>query len=381
MGGELGLLEAVEDLLQAATASSSSASYVAAMAMPAIPTELADLDAEWLGTRFGAAVEAVQVLDSHSGTTGRARLGVTWAPSARQGLPASVFVKFAPFDAEQRGFVALNQMGVREARLYRDLAGDLPVRVPRPWYAAFDAEGRYVMGLEDLVAAGCSFPSPRDPRVGEWMGRIVEQLAHLHARFYESPRFTRDLAWLAERGTGAGDLGASLVRLALERVGERLSPAFRRFASLYIERAPAIAELWNSGPATLVHGDPHLGNLFVDGERIGFLDWGVTGVAPGMRDVAYVLCNSVPTQPRRANEKKWIARYRSVLAEGGVTLAADTAWEQYRLFAIYSWLAATATVAMGSRWQPEQLAFDSTERATQALEDLRCEALVRERAG
>jgi hypothetical protein len=193
------------------------------MAMPAIPTELADLNAEWLGTRFGAAVEAVQVLDSHSGTTGRARLGVTWAPRAGQGLPASVFVKFAPFDAEQRGFVAANQMGVREARLYRELALELPVRVPLPWHTAFDAEGRYVMVLEDLVAAGCSFPSPHDPRVGDWTGQIVEQLARpralprepaLHAR----PRLARR-APLARvpplrapvRRAGAGD------RRAVER--------------------------------------------------------------------------------------------------------------------------------------------------------------------
>ena len=347
------------------------------MVAPAIPTELADLTPAWLGAVFGAAVEQVQVLDSHSGTTGRARLGVSWAPAAGQGLPASVFVKFAPFDAEQRGFVAVNQMGVREARLYRELAVELPVRVPLPWYAAHDAAGRYVMVLEDLVAAGCAFPSPRDPRVGEWTGQIVEQLARLHARFHESSRFTRDLAWLAERGTGSGDFGASLVRLALERVGERLSPAFRRFAALYVERAPAIAALWNAGPATLVHGDPHLGNLFLDGERIGFLDWGVTAVAPGMRDVAYVLCNSVPMELRRANEREWIARYRAALAEGGVVLAADAAWEQYRLFAIYSWLAATATVAMGSKWQPEALALTSTERATEALSDLGCEEVVR----
>lgn len=346
------------------------------MAEPAIPTELADLNAGWLGAVFGAPVESVHVLDSHSGTTGRARLGVTWAQSAGQGLPPSVFVKFAPFDAEQRGFVAVNQMGVREARLYRELALELPVRVPLPWYAAFDAAGRYVMVLEDLVAAGCTFPSPRDPRVGEWTAQIVEQLARLHARFHESPRLARDLAWLAERGTGAGDFGASLVQLALERVGERLSPAFRRFASLYIERAPAIAARWNAGPATLVHGDPHLGNLFLDGERIGFLDWGVTAVAPGMRDVAYVLCNSVPTELRRAQEREWIARYLRMLAEGGVVLAADVAWEGYRLFAIYSWLAATATVAMGSKWQPEALALISTERATEALMDLKSEETI-----
>jgi Ser/Thr protein kinase RdoA (MazF antagonist) len=250
------------------------------------------------------------------------------------------------------------------------------VRVPRPLYADFDADGRYVMVLEDLVAAGCAFPSPRDPRVGTWVRQIVAQLARLHARFHESSRFVSDLAWLAERGTGAGDFGASLVKLALERVGDSQSPAFRRFANLFVERAPAIAALWNAGPATLVHGDPHLGNLFLDGERIGFLDWGVTAVAPGMRDVAYVLCNSVPTELRRAHEREWVEGYCSALAAHGVALAADVAWEQYRLFAIYGWLAATATLAMGSKWQPEALALSSTERATEALADLECEALV-----
>ena len=133
--------------------------------------------------RLGSTVDAVQVLDSHSGTTGRARLALRGA-----GVPPSVFVKLAPFDAAQRDFVAVTQMGVREARLYRELAAELPVRMPRAWYAEFDAEGRYVMVLEDLAASGCSFPSPGDPRVGTWPGQIVEQLARLHARFHESPR-------------------------------------------------------------------------------------------------------------------------------------------------------------------------------------------------
>ena len=44
-----------------------------------------------------------------------------------------------------------------------------------------------------------------------------------------------------------------------------------------------------------------------------------------------------------------------MLAAGGVTLDADKAWERYRLFAIYSWLAATTTLAMGSKWQPERI--------------------------
>jgi aminoglycoside phosphotransferase (APT) family kinase protein len=341
---------------------------------PAIPTELAEMTPAWLSAALGKRVDAVHVLDSHSGTTGRVRLALRGA-----GLPASVFVKLAPFDAEQRGFVAATQMGVREAHLYRDLAAELPVRVPRVWHADFDDDGRYVMVLEDLAAAGCSFPKPGDRRVGRWAEQITQQLARLHARFHESPRFAGDLAWVAEPGRIGGEVGASLVKLALDRLGERFAPEFRRAARLYIERWRDIARLWSAGPATLIHGDPHLGNLFLDGERIGFLDWAVISVTPGMRDVAYVLCNSVPTELRRAHERDWIAGYCKALAESGVTLAADRAWEQYRLFAIYSWISATTTLAMGSKWQPEHIGLAATRRTTEALEDLRSADLALEK--
>ncbi len=104
-----------------------------------------------------------------------------------------------------------------------------------------------------------------------------------------------------------------------------------------------------------MHGDPHFGNLFVDvegGDRTGFLDWAVLCRAPGLRDVAYVLCNSVPQDVREPNEREFVDRYCEVLAAAGVDLDPVAAWEQYRLFAVYSWVAAAATAGMGSKWQP-----------------------------
>ena len=55
-------------------------------------------------------VDGVDVLDAHSGTTGRARVGLTGAPE----LPASVFVKLQPFSPEQRELPA--QGGARRGR-------------------------------------------------------------------------------------------------------------------------------------------------------------------------------------------------------------------------------------------------------------------------
>ncbi len=125
-------------------------------------------------------------------------------------------------------------------------------------------------------------------------------------------------------------------------------------------------ELFGAGPGTLVHGDAHIGNLFVDGDRTGFLDWAVVCRAPGMRDVAYTMCNSVPRPVREAIEHEIVADYCDRLAAAGVTLDPGVAWDQYRLFAVQSWASTTATVGVGSRWQPIEISLAGTRRATAA---------------
>jgi len=347
-----------------------------------LPVDVDDLTPEWLSEAMDAEVTSVTVLDRHSGTTGRAHLALTGHPS----IPATVFAKLAPFDTGQRKFVNVQGMGVAEARLYRDLAPELPVRVPRPWYADFEGDGtgaddRYVMLLEDLHASGCRFPSRDDSDIEARIFDIVEQLARLHARYWESPRFADDgdLAWIAPRSTGAGDGGASMVRMAIDNLADRLPAGFLELAELYEDRSRDVLQLYREGECTLVHGDPHLGNLFVDsvnGDRTGFLDWAVIARAPGIRDVAYVLSASTPTEIRRAHEDALLLRYRDVLAAHGITLDAETAWEQYRLFTIYGWCCAACTAAMGSRWQPEHIGLGGTERGTIAALDLDCVGLM-----
>ena len=74
------------------------------------------------------------VLDRHSGTTGRAHVALTGDPS----VPPTVFVKLAPFDeTPARVRQPRSGMGVAEARFYRDLAPEIPVRVPQVWFAEF----------------------------------------------------------------------------------------------------------------------------------------------------------------------------------------------------------------------------------------------------
>jgi aminoglycoside phosphotransferase (APT) family kinase protein len=344
-----------------------------------LPLEVDELTAAFFSDALDCDVERAELIDAHTGTTGRARFGLRGDAHT----PASVFVKLAPFDDAQRKFVNMVGMGVTEARFYRDLSHEVPVRVPRAWYADFD-DDRYVMVLEDLEATGCRFPTPQDPDIEARALDIVEQLAALHAAYWESPRFADDLSWLKGRGTGDGGGGANFVQMAVDALGDRLDASFHRMAELYLAHTADIVRLWGQGARTLVHGDPHMGNLFVDvqhGDRTGFLDWAVIGCSPGVRDVAYVLCNSVPAEVREPNERGWIERYCACLGAAGVTLAPDDAWTQYRLFAIYSWVAATSTAGMGSKWQPLHIGLSGTKRATAACAHLQSAELVEEMLG
>jgi hypothetical protein len=347
-----------------------------------LPVDVEDLTAAWFSSALGLDVTAIEVLDRSSGTTGRARVALRGEPD----VPSTVFVKLPPFDERQRRFVNMVGMGVAEARFYRDLAAEVPVRVPRTWFADTDDADGYVMVLEDLVAAGCRFPNPADDDIVHRSLDIVEQLAALHARFWESPRFDEggDLAWLAPRGTGGAGGGSKFVQMAVDTLGPQLPDPFHRLADIYLARHEDIAGLWNSGERTFVHGDPHMGNLFVDTigvDRTGFLDWAVIGRSPGLRDIAYVLCNSVPAEVRAPNERAWLERYCELLGRSGIELAFDRAWEQYRLFAVYSWVSATSTAGMGSKWQPLHIGLAGTQRATAACDALGCVELLEQLLG
>ena len=227
----------------------------------ALPVEVDDLRARWFSDALQREVTQATVIDRSTGTTGRARVALLGEP----GVPASVFVKLPPFGEQQRALVDRTGMGVTEARFYRDLARELPVRVPEVLFAATDGH-EYVMVLEDLVATGCRFPSPEDPDIAARARDIVEQLAALHAPFWESPRFATggDLDWLAARGARGGGGGRAFIQQAVEVLGDTMDDAFNRIADLYLARTDDIVRLWREGPGTLVHGDSHIGNLFVD---------------------------------------------------------------------------------------------------------------------
>ncbi|CAN5821423.1 phosphotransferase [soil metagenome] len=344
-----------------------------------IPADVGELTPSWFSEVLDGSVTAVEILDAHSGTTGRARVGLTGSPD----LPASVFVKLQPFTPEQRTFLRKVGLGVAEARLYEAVGGELPVRIPRVWHAAFDpADGSFVMVLEDLTASGCRFPTPADDDMLDVATSLVDELALLHATYRG-----RELPWLVpadgmRRKPSDDEMAARrthFIQLGLDQFGDEMGPAFRALAEFYIARSGDVIALFGEGEHTLIHGDNHSGNLFVDGDRTGLYDWAVASRAPGVRDVSYFLCNSLPVETRRAEQDSLLARYRASLAGNGWELDEHTVTEQYRLFSIYSWIAAVSTAAMGTQWQPVEVTRPALISTTTAIEDLDVVGLLIER--
>jgi Phosphotransferase enzyme family len=73
---------------------------------------------------------------------------------------------------------------------------------------------------------------------------------------------------------------AQFIVSALDQFAEEMPPVFRRLGDLYAARSLDIISLFNEGEHTLIHGDTHSGNLFVDAGRTGFYDWASRAAGP-----------------------------------------------------------------------------------------------------
>ena len=333
-----------------------------------IPENPENLTAEWLAHVLGAPVTGFAVVDAHSGTTGRALLELRYARPVD--LPDRLFVKLPPTDAMQRAFVMSSGMGLRESRFYAELSAEVPVRVPRCYFAASDDSGEeYIMLLENLVDSGCTFNNASTRYSLHYVREVLDAFARLHAAYWASPRFGADLSWLAP--PLQHEIALQLVASALEQHAADMPPVFRAMGELYLADADGIHRLWNQGDPTLIHGDVHDANLFYDKDRPGFLDWALVARGPAMRDVGYFLAGTLTARDQRESAADLLRHYRGqLLALGAKAPSLETLWRQYQWHAAYVWVGATVTLAMGDAWQPVNYVLASLERLHTALEFL-----------
>ncbi len=346
-----------------------------------VPLSLDRVDAAWVGEALqgafpGVVVEQVERLGGDEGTTTREVLKVSVAGDRSAGVPSTFFLKITPEKFSTRLFTTLLELGSSEVAFYRSLGDRLPIRAPRVYCARHARRGgRFVLLLEDLASAGARFTNSANPVSLDEARAVMTTLGRLHAAFWESPEFDGELAWLRSPESNANRgfewwLSARSNQPALARFSDVLPDGLCENAHRIHAARPLLEAHWAALPRTLIHGDPHSGNLYFQDGEVGFFDWQVVQAGHGLRDVSYFLLNSMEASLRRSQERALIEHYLSVLVENGVD-APDpaAAWEEHRLFALYAWIAVSVTAATAGL-QDRKIVARAIECVGQGVEDL-----------
>ncbi|MEM9174904.1 MAG: phosphotransferase [Myxococcota bacterium] len=335
--------------------------------LPAHPDALTPA---WLGEVLGAPVDAVTLLDHAFSTNQRARIGLDYTePGAG---PASLFVKLSPLDEGHRAMIGAIGMGEREVQFFADVSDGIDLRVPRCHFAAAAGDD-FVLLLEDLTTRDCRFSDGTWGVGADAAAVALEELARFHARFEAQSARDAVAPWLRDPDrTPGSEATAGLMRFVLDQNADALSETYKAIGERYVAHHARFHELWDEGPRTYVHGDLHLGNVFLDGPRVGFLDWGLSKTSTHLRDVSYFLTMSVDVAARRTNERALLETYLGALAAAGdEKIALDQAWRTHRLQASYT-VIATFLAFMPSYADSDGVALSDglLRQANAAIEDL-----------
>lgn len=330
----------------------------------ALPAQAAAIDAALLSDLLGRPVRSCEPLGGTSGTTDRNVLRVVG-----DGVPDTVFVKTAATDFGTRLFGGLARLGEVEVGFYRDLRPGLAVEAPAVLGSRFDRRtGRFAIVLEDLAARGATFVDTRTPLTADQAATALGTLAGLHG----ATAGRRDLpGWLR---TNSEDALLPLVAAGLGRLGDKVAERDPSLVAAGGDRLLRSYRRWapdlDADAFCVLHGDPHPGNLYLLGDRVGLLDWQAVRRGHGLRDATYALVLGLETDVRRGVERELLAGYRSALrAAGGPALGGDEAWELYRRMIAYVYVSTTFTSGLGGL-QGEDIADTGLRRAVAAVEDL-----------
>jgi Ser/Thr protein kinase RdoA (MazF antagonist) len=295
-----------------------------------------------------------------------------------------LFCKLPPLEVERRPAIARTGMGRREALFYATLAGHLEMRVPSAHVARYDdRDGSFVLLLEDLVTTGCRVSDGTWGVAPDAAARALEELAELHVRFEDPARRASDAPWVPAATYGS-TYGTTMLRYGLDHHRGRLSDDFAAVAEIYIAHNDVLHSLWHRETPTVIHGDPHIGNLFDDHGRTGFLDWGIINVGSPMRDVGYFLTMAMDVEERRRHERDLLRHYLDARhAMGGSRIGLDEAWMSHRLHAAYTVPACCQIVVFPDAISERRRVFSEAflARAEAALADLDARGALREVAG
>lgn len=165
-----------------------------------MPTAVEELTAQWMSAALSLGVPGVEVTSLHLGpvrhgsnTTARLLLGYNKVGQEAR-LPPTTYVKGAWTGRGVGGTF-------NEARFYQHVAPLLSINMPGCHFAGVDVSSRQaVIVMEDLLARNVILGSAGQSFSPDQALQLSDQLAQLHALWFDSPRLDEQ-DWLYRQGT------------------------------------------------------------------------------------------------------------------------------------------------------------------------------------
>ena len=326
-------------------------------------------------------IKALQYGEGMVSTAARAILEFHYKAGTGEGLPTRVILKLA-YDLEELP----SPLYVNEVNFYHHLRSEMTIETPVTLGAHYDAESRhFALLLEDLTERSANFPNALSPLALTEVEAVLDNLAKLHAKYWQSPRFAGDLDWLETHVSG--DL-ADFMNKAVPHVIQQeidtncfkheLVAKMNSSGDELLQGLLAVQLHQSTLPQTLLHGDTHVGNVYMLPDGPGLLDWQLMVRGYCMHDVNYLITTALPVNLRREHEQGLLQGYLSQLSAYGVARppSFDEAWREYRrtlIWGVYiGWL--TTNVA-NYGWEIQAV---NLVRLTTAFDDLDTMVLVKE---
>jgi hypothetical protein len=310
-----------------------------------LPLELDGIDAAWLTAALrtrapDVTVRGFEVVTSRRGTCTKLRLRLDLDDAGRRaGIPETVILQ-GGFEPHSRKKYLMHE---REVRGYRDVYPVLKtLPTPDSYFTGLDPERRQaIVIMEDMDRRGVTWCDPLQPQGFDEVARRLTVLAGHHAATWNSPDFApgRRWDWVDE----ASVMSKQGYRPCIEELDSwrnfvtspRGAAASVRFhdRDWLLETQDKLIAYSRRMPHAVLHGDTHLGNLYVERDGTpGFLD-SVIGRGPPLEEVTYHLTGALDLADRRRWEGALIQHYLEALRGHGVEAPGfDEAMAQYATF-------------------------------------------------
>jgi hypothetical protein len=224
--------------------------------------------------------------------------------------------------------------GWPEAMFYRQVAPTTDIRTLHAVYAGVDTDTfDNAIVTEDVLGQGAVLLDSLSPYTPDQAAQSLEQLAILHAATWMRPDLANE-RWADNRLTLYTDRrGVADIDVNFDGpIGAGAPESVRDSQRLYDAYKVLAASITDEEPWTLIHGDSHIGNVYLDAEgRPCFLDWQLAQRAPWYLDVGYHIAAVLTVDDRRANEQALVEHYLGHLAARGVEApSGDAVWHGLR---------------------------------------------------